>query len=69
MLTAEPVEVVLRPVVANALFDALRATSPAGCLALAAAAPLLAGSALPATMPGRGCDFCVPLTGPPPVLI
>jgi hypothetical protein len=57
VLTAESVEVVVWPVVANALFAALRATSPAACPALAAAVPLLAGGVFAATMPGRDWVF------------
>ena len=69
VLTAEPAEVVLRPVVANALFASLRAASPAVCPAPDGAIPCLAMGALATTSPGRGWVFCVPLTLPPPVLM
>jgi hypothetical protein len=69
VLTAEPVEMVLRPVVANALFAALRAASPAVRPAPAGAAPRFAMGALATTSPGKGRLFCVPLTLPPPVLM
>ena len=60
---------VLRPLVANALFAALRAASAAVCPAPAGAAPLFAMGALAVTTPGSGWVFCVPLTLPPPVLM
>jgi hypothetical protein len=60
---------VVRPVVANALFAALRAVSPAVWPVPARAAALFPMGALAATILGRGWVFCVPLTLPPPVLM
>ena len=68
VLTAEPVDVVLRPLLAIALLAALRATSPALCTTLAAALPLFLGGGLAVTVPYKGWVRCVPLTAPPPVL-
>jgi hypothetical protein len=68
VLTAEPVEVALRAVLASALFAALRAALPAISAAPAAAVILFAGGCVATTVPARGRLVCVPLTGPPPVL-
>ena len=68
VLTAEPVDVVLRPLLAIALLAALRATSPVFCAGPAAAVPLFVGGGLGTTVPDNGWVRCVPLTAPPPVL-
>jgi len=68
VLTAEPVDVALRPVLASALMVALRATSPAFCTAFTAALALFLGGGLATTVPDNGWVRCVPLTAPPPVL-
>ena len=65
VLTAAPVEVALRPVLASELLAALRAASPAICAAVAAAALPCAGAVLATTVPASALVACVPLTAPP----
>ena len=66
VLTAEPVDVAPRRVLASALFAALRAVLLA--IGAAVAVPPLAGGGLTTTVPASGWVPCVPPTAPPPVL-
>ena len=59
-LTAEPVDTGLRPVLASALFTALRAVLLAICAALETAIPLFAGGGLATTVPASGWVPWVP---------
>jgi len=65
VLTAAPVEVLLRPALARALAAALRALSWATALAVAAASPAGLSTVVPAT----AWVAWVPLTTPPAVLM
>ena len=68
MLTAAPVEVPLRPVLASALLACI-ARRVAGDLGGSAAPPSFLAGALAATVPAKGWVACVPLTAPPLVLM
>ena len=69
VLTAAPVEVALRPVLASAFVAWLRAVSAAICAAVvdALAAPVVAVFAV--TVPASALVAWVPLTGPPALLM
>src|SRR5581483_6872144 len=68
VLTAAPVEVAPFPVLASALFCALRSASPAIDAAVEAAVLLLPVGTLASTVPAAAWVVCVPLAAPPDVL-
>src|SRR5215469_7664761 len=68
VLTAEPVEVLPRPLLARELAARLRATSLAMLAAEFADEEVFVEADLNTVVPATACVACVPLTAPPAVL-